>query len=96
MVLKKINIFFYLGLFTSFILFLLPSEYKTAVYTPNYLGWFMLLLTALSFLTYFWLLIIDYKKKNIKRLVRRTLFLVTILIASVAYWFYKSYTLGNL
>jgi hypothetical protein len=96
MVLKKINTFFYLGLFTSVIIFLLPSDYKTAVYTPDYLGWFMLLLAALSFLTYLWLLIIDYKKKNFKQLIRRTLFLVAILIASITYWFYKAYTLGNL
>ncbi|EDP96257.1 hypothetical protein U8527_09105 [Kordia algicida OT-1] len=93
MALEKINIFFYIGLLISFIIFLLPGEYKIAVYTPNYLGWFMLSLAGLSLLTYFWLLMVDFKKKNFKRLLRRTLFLITIIGISVAYWFYKASTL---
>ncbi|EDP96260.1 hypothetical protein U8527_09120 [Kordia algicida OT-1] len=92
MTLEKINTFFYVGLLTSFLIFLLPGEYKIAIYTPNYLGWFMLFLTGLSILIYFWLLIVDYKKKNFKHLIRRTLFLVAIIGISVAYWFYKVYS----
>ena len=96
MTLERINNIFYLGLFTSFILFLLPNDYKMAVYTPNLLGWLMFILLCISILIYFWLLIVDYKKKNYKRLQKRTLFLLTIFGIAVAYWFYQAYSLGNL
>ncbi|AXG72266.1 hypothetical protein KORDIASMS9_04535 [Kordia sp. SMS9] len=95
MTLERINNLFYIGLLVSFLIFLLPSEYKMAVYTPNLLGWSMLVLSLISFSIYFWLLIIDFKKKNYKRLQKRTLFLVIIIGVSVAYWFYQAYSLGN-
>ena len=96
MTLRKINTFFYFGLILFFLIFLLPGTYKMGVYTPNYLGWFMILLAGLSLLTYFFLLVVDFKKKNFKRLGIRTLFLLTIIAATVAYKFYRLYTLGLL
>lgn len=100
MALKNINTLFYLGLLMSFILFLLPSEYKIIVFAKSIytviLGWSLVFLVILSLLIYFWLLFVDYRKKSFNRLIRRTSFLAAILIASVAYWFYKAYTLGNL
>ncbi|WP_420574184.1 hypothetical protein [Kordia sp.] len=94
--LKNINTFFYVALLTSFLIFLLPVEYKMAVYSLNYLGWLMIALILLSCVVFFGLLIVDISKKNFKRLLNRTLFFTLIIAVSVAYWFYMAYSLGNL
>ena len=58
---------FYICLIFSFVILLIPGEYKIAVYTPNILGWFWLvILIPLTLITFVWLLISDLKKSENK------------------------------
>lgn len=79
---------FYICLIFSFVILLVPGEYKIAVYTPNILGWFWLtVLIPLTFITFILLLISDFKKNRKKTLLIRSLIFITVLVASVGYWF---------
>ncbi len=94
---KKINIIFYFALTLSFLIFLLPYQYKAAVYTPNILGWIWLVgLLPLTIVTFIGAGINNYKKKNWKELKMRSLVFLITIIVSVGYWFYVAYQHGNL
>ena len=87
---KKLNLLFYLSLPLSFIIFLIPSEFKIAVYSPNYLGWFLLIiLLPTTLISFIWLTVLDFKKNNKQNSVKRFLLLFIIIVLSIIYWKYK-------
>ncbi len=93
----RINNLFYITLSISFIILLIPSHYKMGVYTPNYLGWFWLLVCLpTTLITFIWAGIQDIKNKIWRELVIRVLIFISILIISFGYWFYKAHESGNL
>ncbi len=97
--LKNINTFFYSIATLFFVLFLLPGKYKIIVFPKNIytalLGWSTVLTAILCLATYFWLLVVDLKKKNFTCIKRRTFFLSLIIIMIVIYKYYSLYSLGN-
>jgi|APTNR8051073442_1049403.scaffolds.fasta_scaffold00157_52 hypothetical protein len=94
---KTIGIIFYISLTMSFILLILPPEITWGVYTPNYLGWFWLLVCLpTTLITFIWAGIQDIKNKIWRELVIRVLIFISILIISFGYWFYKAHESGNL
>ena len=94
---KRINLVFYLGLVLSFAILILPYQYKAAVYTPNILGWFWLLvLLPGTLVTLIWASIINIRSRNWRQFKTRMLIFVSVILISVAYWFYKANEMGNL
>ena len=88
----KLNTAFYAALTVSFVLFLLPSEYKMGVYTPNYLGWFFVFgCLPITFLISLWLNVINIQTKDWKTLIIRNAVFLLVIIISTAYWFYGFY-----
>jgi|SRR5690606_36074876 hypothetical protein len=94
---RKVNLIFYLGLATSVLLFLLPPEYKMGVYSPNYLGWFWLLVCLpVTLITFIWSGISDIMTKSWRALTIRIVIFIAVFFISVTYWFYMAYEAGNL
>lgn len=94
---KKLDFLFYLVLIISLVLLLLPSEYKMAVYTPNYLGWFWLVICLpTTLLLFIWLLIKDVRSKNWRVLTNRTSIFILTLFLSIWYWLYMTKKLEDL
>ena len=91
----KLNIIFYAATAYSFVLFLLPSYITWGVYTPNVLGWSMIITFIIAFLIYLILFFYDLKR-NKKKLKNRSIFFFAIIALSILYWFYESTQLGNI
>lgn len=88
---KNLNSIFYVILFLSGGVFLLPSDYKIVVYTPSIIGWFLLLvLIPILIITFFWLLIKDLREKNTKKLIIRFLVFLFVIGLCAIYWFSAS------
>ena len=82
------NTVFYIALFLAAFIYLLPSDLKMSIYGPSYLGWFLVLINIPSVFTLFiYLLIIDLKKKNTKKLLIRTLLFFLSIVVCIFYWF---------
>lgn len=93
----NLNRLFYISLILSFIIFLLPIEYKMGVYTPNILGWVWLtILTPITLILFQFLLITDIKNKRKKQLFNRCVSFFAIIILSIFYWFYQAIKKGNI
>jgi len=86
---KRIELIFYCALTLSFLIFLLPPQYKAAVYSPNALGWTWFLgllpLTAVSFVVAG---IINIKHRNWKGLKIRSAIFICVILLSIGYWYY--------
>jgi len=83
------NFTFYIALISSIVLFIIPSEYVMGVYSPNILGWIWFVVTLpLTFISFIWAGISNYKNKNWKELAVRSLIFIIVIFFSVAYWFY--------
>jgi hypothetical protein len=94
---KKLNLYYYISLFISIIIYVLPTKYKMAMYTPNYLGLFWLfILIPIMLILFIWLLILDIKKKDYKELIKRILIFVVIISFCIGYWFYRFYKIKEL
>jgi len=94
---QKLNNIFYVGLFLAFFLLLLPSESKSAIYGPNYLGWFWFIINIpVVILLFLYLLFIDLKNNNTKKLLKRILYFLVIIVISIIYWFYQAKKYGNI
>lgn len=94
---NKLNAIFYYSLSYSFILFLMPSKVTWGVYSPNIVGWSMIICFIVAILTYILLLVIDLKNKaKVKKFIIRSIFLMIILSVSIMYWFYLKIQSGNI
>lgn len=94
---KKISLIFYLALIISFVVLLIPPNYKMGVYTPNLLGWIWLLgLIPLTIITFFWLLILDIKKGKTMNLIYRTIIYILTIFIACLYWYYQAKKMGNI
>ncbi len=94
---QKLNNIFFVSLFLAFFLLLLPRELKMAAYAPNYLGWFWIIINIpLIIILFIYLLFIDLKSNNNKRLIKRTVYLLVIVVISILYWFYQAINYGNI
>jgi hypothetical protein len=94
---QKLNNIFYVSLFLSFFLLLLPPESKSAIYGPNYLGWFWISINIPTvILLFLYLLFIDLKNNNTKKLLKRILYFLVIIVISIIYWLYQSKKYGNI
>lgn len=81
---KRMNIIFYVILFLSIILFVIPGKYKIAVYGPNYLGWVTVFFVFLTIIIFVLLLILDIKNKEFNSLLKRILiFVIAILLCKI-------------
>jgi hypothetical protein len=88
---KRLNIIFYVLLASSFIVFLLPPQFKVAGYSLNPLGWvWVLVLVPGMFITFVWSSSLDLRDKNKKALTVRVLIFVTVLLVSVGYWYFQA------
>jgi hypothetical protein len=95
---QKLNTIFYISLFFAFFLLLLPPELKSAIYGPNYLGWFWIIINIpVVIILFLYLLFIDLNnnKKN-NKLLKRILCFLIIIVISIIYWFYQARKYGNL
>lgn len=93
----KANSIFIISLTMSLLLFLLPPEFTWGVYSPNYLGWFWLLLCLpVTFISFVWSSTQDLKNRNWRRLIIRVSIFVSVAIISVVYWFVQAHKAGNL
>ncbi len=82
----KLNRVYYVCLILFLFILFIPVKYKIAVYGPNYLGWFWALLTPIILTLYFWLLIRDARRKELKmKIIYRTLFLLLTIGVYVIY-----------
>lgn len=73
----RVNTLFYIILMISFIVYLMPGHDKMAVYTPNVLGFFWLLVCLLiPAITYLWSSILDLKQKNWRSLIIRSVIFI--------------------
>jgi hypothetical protein len=96
---QKLNNIFYVSLFLSFFLLLLPPESKSAIYGPNYLGWFWISINIPTvILLFLYLLFIDLNNNNnnTKKLLKRILYFLVIIVISIIYWLYQSKKYGNI
>lgn len=94
---QKVNNIFYVSLFLAFFLLILPPESKSAIYGPNYLGWFWIIINIpIVILLFLYLLFIDLKNNNTKKLLKRILYFLVIIAISVIYWLYQAKTRGNI
>jgi hypothetical protein len=94
---QKLNNIFYVSLFLSFFLLLLPPESKSAIYGPNYLGWFWIIINIpIVILLFLYLLFIDLNNNNTKKLLKRILYFLVIIVISIIYWLYQSKKYGNI
>jgi hypothetical protein len=94
---QKLNNIFYVSLFLAFFLLLLPPESKSAIYGPNYLGWFWIIINIPTvILLFLYLLFIDLKNNNTKKLLKRILYFLVIIVISIIYWFYQAKKYGNI
>jgi len=84
---KNINKLFYIALILAVIIFMLPIEYRMGVYTPNIIGYLLVLvILPLILISYLYSIYLDIIRKNgIKHFVIRTI-LLAISIALV-FWF---------
>jgi hypothetical protein len=97
---QKLNNIFYVSLFLAFFLLLLPPESKSAIYGPNYLGWFWIIINIpIVILLFLYLLFIDLNNNsnnNTKKLLKRILYFLVIIVISIIYWFYQAKKYGNI
>ena len=94
---KRINIIFYLTLILHFVLTIIPSEYQMRIYSPNYLGWFhLIIIIPVAIITFLWLLILDIKNKNLSIILSRAFLFILIIGFSIVYWFYQANKMGAL
>ncbi|CAM1366610.1 conserved membrane hypothetical protein [Tenacibaculum litopenaei] len=97
LLIKKLNLSFYILLIYSFVIYLLPHNMTMGLYTPNLLGWSLVVTFFLAILLYIVLLFLDLKEKNKrKELLKRSLILILFLVACTFYWCYKAIKSGNL
>jgi len=88
----RLNTIFYVALAVSFILWLLPPEYNMAVYTPSYLGYFLLVVCLpVTLVTFVWVGILDLKSGIRGRLAIRTIVFLLILLISAVYRCYMAH-----
>lgn len=74
-----LNTVFRILLILSGIIYLLPSRLLMGVYSPNYLGWFLILfLIPIVFILFIWLSILDLKRHKINFLIKRLLVLLLV------------------
>ena len=96
---QKLNNIFYLSLFFAFFLLLLPPELKSAIYGPNYLGWFWIIINIpVVIILFLYLLFIDLNNNNNNNnnMLKRILCFLIIILISIIYWFYQARKYGNL
>lgn len=94
---QKLNTIFYISLFFAFFLLLLPPELKSAIYGPNYLGWFWIIINIpLVIILFLYLLFIDLNNNKNNKLLKRILCFLIIIVISIIYWFYQARKYGNL
>jgi cell shape-determining protein MreC len=93
---KKINIIFYVALTLSFLIFLLPYQYKAAVYTPNVLGWiWFIILLPLTIVSFIVAGIINIKNRSWPELKLRSIIFVCAILLAIGYWYFWAYQYGN-
>jgi hypothetical protein len=82
---KNLNYIFYTSLIIGAIFFLIPPEFKMAVYTPNVLGYFWLLgILPIVLISFLWLTYLDFKTdKTLRNVITRTLALASTIVACV-------------
>ncbi len=68
---STICIIYYILQIISLIILILPSDFKMAVYTPNYLGYFWLSLYPVICFCFLYLTVVDIKNNNIKLIKKR-------------------------
>ena len=94
---QKLNTIFYISLFFAFFLLLLPPELKSAIYGPNYLGWFWIIINIpVVIILFLYLLFIDLNNNKNNKLLKRILCFLIIILISIIYWFYQARKYGNL
>ncbi|MBW1299037.1 hypothetical protein [Aquimarina litoralis] len=89
---KKINLdkTFLIALIISGIIYALPSKMLIGVYSPSYIGWFLIVfLIPIVLILFIWLSILDLKQVRINKLVMRffTLIIVFGISISIKYFF---------
>ena len=85
---KKLDILFYFALALSLLIFLLPYQYKAAVYTPNVLGWiWLVLLLPLTVVSFVLASINNIKNKNWRDIKLRSTVFIFVLLLSIVYWY---------
>ncbi len=88
---------FYILLAITIFIFFLPGEAKMAVYTPNYLGWFwFIFLIPITLICFVLLSIIDFKQKNYKVLIFRTVVFIVAVLICIGFGFYMVNKNGHL
>lgn len=92
---KTLNVCFYLAIIYVFIIFVIPSKYIWGVYSPNLLGWTMIVTFILGLFLFFLLLIKDIYNKNVQSIKKRTLFILVIITISIVYWYIEAKSMGN-
>jgi hypothetical protein len=94
---KAADIVFIVSLLLIIIITILPPEYKMATYTPNFLGFFWLLVCMpLMFISFLAGSIINLKKNNLKTFMLRLITLVAGLAICIGVWFYQANALGHI
>lgn len=88
---SNISRIYHISQIISLIILVLPSDFKMAVYTPNYLGYFWLLLYPFILGCFVYLSIIDFKKGNKKSLLRRLFIFIGYIALTVGLWYLLSY-----
>ncbi len=87
---KKLNFIFNLSLGLSFMLLFTPVDWKLGVYGVGILGWFQIICIILSFLLFFILTFIDFKRKAKKEPFNRVKIYLVIILLSLIYWLYQT------
>lgn len=94
MISSRIKLLYFISITLSLVLLILPANYKSAVYTPNILGYTWLLLFPIILICYLYLML-KTKRKRKKKIKESVIFFVFVLI-TVSVWIYQAYGAGNL
>jgi hypothetical protein len=80
---ENLNRIFIILLTISGIIYSLPSKFLIKVYSPSFLGWFLIVfLIPLILIILVWLSILDFKKNKVKLLIKRIF--ITIIVFSLS------------
>jgi hypothetical protein len=81
---ENLNRIFIILLTISGFIYSLPSKFLIKVYSPSFLGWFLIVfLIPLILIILVWLSILDLKKNKVKLLIKRIF--ITIIIFSLSF-----------
>ncbi len=82
---KTVNRISYFGLFLTFLIFILPPEFKVQGYSLNIVGWIWIVaiipLTVISFL---YMIYVEAREKKWRNIAVRSTLLILIIVVSVA------------